>query len=129
VKWERYCRSIPPHKTAIARNGLKEVLDYLKALPKDGVFCIPFLLPDETAFWTRKKVFWGGHSYGFHALLKPYFPIMREEVKEILRNKPLNYLLFWRGYLRSLKDIGLEEGKNIQYLFGKGDYELYEVVK
>jgi hypothetical protein len=54
---------------------------------------------------------------------------MREEVKETLRNKPLNYLLFWRGYLRSLKDIGLEEGKNIQYLFGKGDYELYEVVK
>ena len=125
VRWERYCRSIP---AAIVRSDLKEVLDYLKALPKDGVFCIPFLLPDETAFWTRKKVFWGGHSYGFHALLKPYFPIMREDVKEILKSKPLNYLLFWRGYLKSLKDIGLEEGKNIRYLFGKGEYELYEVV-
>jgi len=129
VKWERYCRSIPLHKTATVGNGLKEVLDYLKALPKDGVFCIPFLLPDETAFWTRKKVFWGGHSYGFHALLKPYFPIMREDVKETLKSKPLNYLLFWRGYLNSLKDIGLEGGKDIWYLFGKGEYELYEVVK
>jgi len=129
VKWERYCRFIPTHRTATARNDLKEVLDYLKALAKDGVFCIPFLLSDETAYWTRKKVFWGGHSYGFQALLKPYFPIMREQLRETLKKKPLGYLLFWRGYLDSLKDIGLEEGRDIRYLFGKGDYDLYEVVK
>ena len=54
---------------------------------------------------------------------------MREDVKETLKNKPLNYLLFWRGYLKSLRDIGLEEGKDIRYLFGKGEYDLYEVVK
>jgi len=129
VRWKRYCRSIIPQNTATARNDLKEVLDYLKALPKDGVFCIPFLLAEETAFWTRKKVFWGGHSYGFHALLKPYFPIMREDVRETLKSKPLNYLLFWRSYLKSLKDIGPEEKKDIRFLFGKGEYELYEVIK
>jgi hypothetical protein len=54
---------------------------------------------------------------------------MRENVRETLKNEPLSYLLFWRGYLRSLKDIGLEEGRDIRHLFGKGDYELYEVVK
>lgn len=129
VKWERYCRSIPVHKTATVGQNLKEVLDYLKQMPKDGVFCIPFLLADGTAFWTRKKVFWGGHSYGFHTLLKPYFPIMQKDIKETLKSKPLNYLLFWRGYLKSLRDIGLEKGKDIRYLFGKGEYELYEVVK
>jgi hypothetical protein len=126
VRWERYCRSIP---TTTVRSDLKEVLDCLKALPKDGVFCIPFLLPDETAFWTRKKVFWGGHSYGFHTLLKPYFPIMRRDVRETLKEMPLNYLLFWRGYLKSLNEIGLEEGRDIRYLFGKGEYELYEIIK
>jgi hypothetical protein len=129
VKWETYCRSITLHKTANVGDDLKEVLNYLKALPKDGIFCIPFQLPDGVACWARKKVFWGGHSYGFHTLLKPYFPVMRQDVKETLKSKPLNYLLFWRGYLKSLKDIGLEGEKDIRYLFGKGEYELYEIVK
>jgi hypothetical protein len=129
VKWERYCRSVPGQKTSTVGNDLKEVLDFLKTLTKDGVYCIPFTLPDVTAYWTRKKVFWGGHSYGFHSLLKPYFPIIREDVNETLKKKSLNYLLFWRGYLTSLRDIGLEEGRDIRHLFGKGEYDLYEVVK
>jgi hypothetical protein len=129
IKWERYCRSIPTHTTGAIGNDQKEVLDYLKTLPKDGVFCIPFYSPDAIPYWTRKKVFWGGHSYGFHTMLKPYFPLMREEIKQTLKKESLNYLLFWRGYLRSLSDIGLREGEDIHYLFGKGDYELYEVIK
>jgi hypothetical protein len=129
VKWERYCRSVPGQKTLTVGNDLKEVLDFLKRLTKDGVYCIPFTLPDATAYWTRKKVFWGGHSYGLHGMLKPYFPIMKEDVRGTLKNQPLNYLLFWRGYLNSLKEIGLEAGKDIRYLFSKGEYELYEVVK
>lgn len=129
LKWERYCRSISLLETAKLGDDLKAVLDYLKGLPKDGVFCIPFQLPDGTAYWARKKVFWGGHSYGFHSLLKPYFPIMHENVKETLKDKPLNYLLFWQGYLKSLKDIGLEEGKDICFLFNRGEYELYEIIK
>ena len=129
VKWQRYCRTIPFQQTAGVGNDLREVLNYLKALPKDGIFCIPFQLPDGTAYWTRKKVFWGGHSFGLHTLLKPYFPIMREDVRETLKKKPLNYLLFWRRYLKSLRDIGLEEGRDIRYLFCRGEYDLYEVIK
>ena len=129
VQWEKYCKSISRSKTEAIGEDLREVLGYLKQLPKDGVFCIPFRLADGTAYWTRKKVFWGGHSYGFHELLKPYFPIMREEVKKTLKKKPLNYLLYWRNYLKSLRDMDLEEGSDIRYLFGKGEYELYEIIK
>jgi hypothetical protein len=129
VQWKKYCKSILTSKTATIGEELRAVLDYLKQLPKDGVFCIPFRLADGTAYWTRKKVFWGGHSYGFHKLLKPYFPIMRENVEQTLKGEPLNYLLFWRRYLESLRDIGLEEGRDIHYLFGKGEYELYEIIK
>lgn len=129
VQWEKYCKSISTSKTEAIGQDFREVLGYLKQLPKDGVFCIPFRLADGTAYWTRKKVFWGGHSYGFHRLLKPYFPIMREDAKQTLRKEPLDYLLYWRGYLESLTDIGLEEGRDIRYLFGKGEYELYEIIK
>jgi len=129
AQWDRYCRSMVNQRANAKPYELQEVLDYLKALPKDRVFCIPFILSDMTAFWTRKKVFWGGHSYGFQRMLKPYFPIMREDMRETLRKKSLNYLLFWKKYLKSLSDIGLEEGSQIRYIFGKGEYELYEFIQ
>jgi hypothetical protein len=129
VQWEKYCRSAAIRKSNEGQRDLYEVLNYLKELPKDGIFCIPFTLPDITAYWTHKKVFWGGHGYGFHTYLKPYFPIMRQSVLETLREKSLNYVLFWRKYLDSLDDIGLKVGQDLKLLVGKGEYELYEVVK
>jgi len=129
LQWEKYCRNAAHQVREVFQAGLGEVLNYLKEQPKEGVFCIPFTLPDIAAYWTRKKVFWGGHGYGFHTYLKPYFPIMRENVLQTLATKPINYVLFWRRYLDSLEDIGLKAGRDLRFLFGKGDYELYELVK
>ncbi len=127
--WEKYCASITIQKNSSAQGDLRAALDYLKALPKDGVFCIPFTLPDVTAYRTRKRVFWGGHSYGFNAHLQPYFPVMKENVLEILKKKSLSYILFWTKYLDSLDDIGLKVGRDVTFRFGKGEYEVYEVIK
>ena len=129
VQWEKYCDSVAIHKENAGQRDLHDVLDYLKGLPHDGVFCIPFTLPDITAYWTRKKVFWGGHGYGFHTYLKPYFPIMRENVLETLKEKSLTYVLFWKRYLDSLEDIGLKVGQDLKFILSKGEYELYEVLK
>ena len=54
---------------------------------------------------------------------------MRRNVLETLRERPVNYLLFWRKYLDSLEDIGLKTGRDLTFLLGRGDYELYEVIK
>ncbi|MBM4305837.1 MAG: hypothetical protein FJ115_08590 [Deltaproteobacteria bacterium] len=129
IQWEKYCRNRADQNRRVFQTGLGEVLDYLKLQPKEGVFCIPFTLPDRVAYWTRKKVFWGGHGFGFHAYLKPYFPVMRENVLQTLTTKPISYVLFWRRYLDSLEDIGLKIGRDLRFLMGKGEYELYEVVK
>jgi len=125
--WLKYCRT--SRKKNEDRSDLGRVLDYLKTQPKDGVFCIPFTLPDITAYWTRKKVFWGGHGFGFNKWLKPYFPVMRQSVLETLHKEPLDYVLFWKKYLNSLEDIGLRVDRDLRFLFGQGEYELYEVVK
>ena len=128
LQWEKHCRNAAHQGKDVLQAGLGEVLNYLKEQPKDGVFCIPFVLSDPTAYWTRKKVFWGGHSFGFHKMLKPYFPIMRMNVVETLENHPLNYILVKNGYLDSLRDIGLEEGKKVRQLYHSGEFELYEVL-
>jgi hypothetical protein len=124
----RYANSISSSGAAVGED-LRCVLDHLRELPGDGVFCIPFTLPDLVAYWTRKRVFWGGHGYGFNSILQPYFPVMRESVAETLRDKPLSYVLFQRDYLDSLTDIGLEQGRDIRLIMSKGNYELYEVLK
>lgn len=109
--------------------GLRSVLEDLSRLPGRRVFCIPFTLPDITAYATRKEVFWGGHSYGFHKRLKPYFPVMQADVKETLSAWKLDYVLFWRPYLNRLEDIGLAEGRDLRRICEHGDYALYEVIR
>lgn len=128
VFFERYKYSIANPTSIKNQNDLYEILDYLKKLPKDGVFCIPFTLPDITAYWTRKRVFWGGHGYGFK-ILSPYFPIMKVSLQQVLSINPLNYLLFWNKYLDSLEDVGLKVGIHLKFLISHGEYELYEVIK
>jgi hypothetical protein len=113
---------------SVVHSDLARVLNYLKGLPHDGVLCIPLILSDATAYWARKKVFWGGHSYGFHRLLKPYFPIMRKDVPRTLEEKSLNYVLFGGWYLDSLRDVGLEEGEHVRRIYSCGKYELYEAI-
>lgn len=123
-----YIRSLGRADATALNDDLRHVLDHLGGLPDGGVYCIPFQLPEVVAYWTRKKVFWGGHGYGFHRYLKPYFPVMREPVPETLRRWDLRYVLLWRGYLDALKDIGLAEGRDVRLLAQKGEYALYEVV-
>jgi len=128
-QYARYLKSLASSQGDGLSEDLGKVLDHLKGLPNDGVFCIPFTLPDVTAYRTRKKVFWGGHGYGFRTMLDPYFPIMREDVVQTLTHRPLSYVLCQRDYLESLDDIGLEEGRTVRPIYGRGGYELYEVIK
>lgn len=121
----RFYRSIP---VSTPSDGLRPVLDHLRQLPGQRVFCIPFTLPDITAYVTRKQVFWGGHSYGFHRLLKPYFPVMKADVQETLAVWHLDYVLFWRRYLDHMEEIGLVEGRDVTLLCEHGEYALYEVL-
>jgi len=64
---------------------------------------------DAVACWTRKRVFWGGHSYGFNKFLYDYFPIMRKPLLETMKNNSINYLLVWNRYLKSLEDVNIIE--------------------
>ena len=125
----RYMRGLGRGDATALNDDLRRILDRLADLPEGGVYCIPFQLPDIVAYRTRKPVFWGGHGYGFHRYLAPYFPVMRESVRETLHRRDLRYVLFWRGYLDALEDIGLAEGRDICLLAEEGEYALYEVLE
>ncbi len=125
----RFLHNIRKTGSHALTDDLRQVLDTLKTEPHDGVFCIPFKLPDLTAYWTGKKVFWGGHSMGFHRLLQPYFPLMQADVKQVLQENSLHYVLYWHGYLDALIDIGLDTSTDIRSIIRCGEFELFEVTK
>jgi hypothetical protein len=129
LSYGRFLKSAAASRAGASYAELRAVLDCLKGLPKDGVLCIPLVLSDPTAYWARKKVLWGGHSYGFRRMLQPYFPVMDVDLAETLRAKPVSYVLFKRGYLDSLAEIGLVEGTHIRRIHAAGEHELYEVIR
>ncbi len=124
-----YMRNLGRGDATALNDDLRRLLDRLADLPDGGVYCIPFQLPDLVAYRTRKPVFWGGHGYGFRRYLAPYFPVMRESVRETLHRRNLRYVLFWRGYLDALEDIGLAEERDLRLLAEEGEYALYEVLR
>ena len=73
----------------------------------------------------------GETKYIKHHLDNPDFKFVEADLLDLktLKQESLSYVLFWRRYLDSLEDIGLKLGQDLTFLFCKGEYELYEVVK
>lgn len=59
---------------------LIETIDFLRGSKVDRLLIIPFQLPDEIAYKTGKKVFWGGHGLGF-LWLENYFPVFKKPIE------------------------------------------------
>lgn len=72
-------------------------LNFLKNSTLDRVMVIPFQLPDEIAYKTSKKVFWGGHGYGF-LLLEPYFPVFNQKVEKAIEDWNLGAIFLQKDY-------------------------------
>ena len=58
---------------------------------------IPFQLPDEIAFKTNRKVFWGGHGLGF-LWLERYFPIIKDPLENAISDWNLGAVILEKKY-------------------------------
>lgn len=70
---------------------------FLKKSDLDRVMVIPYQQPDEVAYKTSKKVFWGGHGYGF-LWLEPYFPVMNEKFEKAIDDWNLGAVFLQKDY-------------------------------
>ena len=84
-------------KEKVKDDNLEEALNFLKNSNIDRVLVIPFQLPDEVAYKTNKKVFWGGHGYGF-LWLEPYFPVFNEKVEKAISDWNLGGVFLQKFY-------------------------------
>ncbi|QOP45835.1 hypothetical protein FM071_05845 [Sulfurimonas paralvinellae] len=77
----------------------EDAIDFLKNSDLDRVMVIPFQLPDEVTYKTSKKVFWGGHGYGF-LWLEPYFPVMNVKIEKAMKDWNLGAIFLKKDYWR-----------------------------
>ena len=73
------------------------VIEFISESSLDRIIVIPFQLPDEVAYKTGKKLFWGGHGYGF-LWLEPYFPVMNCKIEEAILDWNLGAVLLKKDY-------------------------------
>jgi hypothetical protein len=93
-----YFKKIYYSKTLKTDKDLNGIIDILKNQPDGVVMCFPQHWHDLVAFKTNKKVFFGGHGYGFNKL-ELIFPIIKDNISTIVKNNNIKYLLTYQGYL------------------------------
>ncbi len=84
-------------KNELKNEDFDIALNFFKNSTLDRVMVIPFQLPDEIAYKTSKKVFWGGHGYGF-LLLEPYFPVFNQKVEKAIEDWNLGAIFLQKDY-------------------------------
>ncbi len=81
---------------------LDEVFSIIKDNDIDRICCLPFAMADQVACRTGRKVFWGGHGYGFK-WLEPYFPVFRHPVERAIKDWNLGAILVSKSYWPEFK--------------------------
>lgn len=84
-------------KNESKNEDFSNALNFFKNSTLDRVMVIPFQLPDEIAYKTSKKVFWGGHGYGF-LLLELYFPVFNQKVEKAIEDWNLGAIFLQKDY-------------------------------
>ena len=78
-------------------NDFDNTISYIKQSKLDRIMGMPFQLPDEVAYKTEKKVFWGGHGYGF-LFLEPYFPVFNAKIESAIKDWNLGAIFLKKDY-------------------------------
>lgn len=102
-------------------NELMEIINYLNQTSKEGIMAISNFSADAIAYFTRKKVCWGGHSSGWNRL-QDWFPVLKKPIEYFFEKYQLNYLLIDTDYV----NIDYLKLKNFSLLLTEGRYTLYE---
>lgn len=83
---------------------LNNAIEFLKKTDLDRIMVLPFQLPDEIAYKTNKKVFWGGHGYGF-LWLEAYFPVFNVKIEDTIDEWNLGAVFLQKSYFKEFFDV------------------------
>lgn len=116
-----YLNEFRKSRTVKLEAALAVVIAHLKERPDGVVMCFPQHWHDVIAYFSGKKVLFGGHGYGFRKL-DPIFPLVRQPICEIIKRYGVRYLVTYKNYLPDSFVNDLPRSSVNRF----GDYYLYE---
>jgi hypothetical protein len=104
-------------------NNLVLIFDTIKKMKKDNIMCLPFSKADAVAYFTRKKVLFGGHSLGWERL-GDFWPVLKKSVEFFIEEYNISCILIDDRYVK-LDDLQLKI--SFKTIEKKGNYQLIEI--
>ncbi len=108
------------NKRARVHEGLEQVIDALRQMPRGVVMCVPANWYEVISYKTGHPVLWGGHGFGFRKL-EPTFPRFLIPIRSILENYRVRYLVTMDGMLTPAVTAELPPARRVSH----GEYHLY----
>jgi hypothetical protein len=103
--------------------ALLKIFDGLKRLDEDRIMCLPFSKCDAVAYFTKKKVLFGGHSLGWEKL-NAFWPVIKKSIEYFIDEYKIDYILIDDRYV-NFDDLNLKI--NYKTIDKQGNYILMKV--
>ncbi len=103
---------------------LMEIVNFVETLPGERILCLPILISEVVAYYTRKRVLWGGHGYGFN-MLEGFYPVLTRPLELFIFEYGISYVLLDGSYVQ-VDIFKLKKGL-VKKLYENGPYQLFEV--
>jgi hypothetical protein len=118
-----YVRSRPTEQTASIPLGLRDAVRHLAGLPRGGVFVLPYMYADYTAYRSGQPVLWGGHSGSLDRFAE-ISPVIARPLPELFARYGVRYVLLDEPYVRTER---LQAGLTLDLEGAWGSVSLYRV--
>jgi hypothetical protein len=120
-----YVRSRPTEQTVSVPAGLRDAARHLATLPEGGVFVLPYMCADYTAYHSGQAVLWGGHS-GSLDRFADISPVIARPLPELFARYGVRYVLLDEAFVRAEQ---LSSGLPLELERAWGGFSLYRVAE
>jgi len=116
-----YVRGRSTEQTASVPQGLRDAVQHLARLPRGGVFVLPYMYADYTAYRSGQPVLWGGHSGSLDRFAE-ISPVITRPLPGLFARYGVRYVLLDDAFARV--DL-LRAGLRLELESAWGTFALY----
>jgi hypothetical protein len=118
----RFKQYVERNKFSPEDSDFKQIVAFFANEGGTGVIgCIPCGMADAIAYYCRRSVLWGTHSYGFRQA-EPFFPVLRKPLEFFIAEYGISHLVIDSDYV-SPETLRLSPANRV---FVASTYEIYQ---